>query len=141
MPALFTGSTGVNMQAIDFFIVDHLQYVRMPRNEQLRWVSVNFTLYVRAVPIGITADMGHPNIHFFAIKPEVFGVHQSHILAINITIHAFQWFKRSQLIGQFERTEIAGMPYFITIGKMFKYGVVKVAMRVGNKANFCHALD
>jgi hypothetical protein len=74
--------------------------------------------------------MRHPYVHLFAFKTQVLGVSQPDVFPVNITINTAQGFKGSQLIRQFYRAKITGMPYLVTIFKMFENGIVKVTVGV-----------
>lgn len=98
--------------------------MRMPANEQLWRVSIYFGLYSRGVPAGVTADVGHPYIHILAFKAQVQRVSAAYILPVDIAINTTQGLKGGQFIGQFNSAEIASVPYFVAVFKMFKYGII-----------------
>jgi len=80
--------------------------------------------------------MRHPNIHFFAVKPQVFGKVLPDVGAVDISINAFQRFKGGQLFGYLHAAKITGMPNLVAVFKMFKHGVVNVAVGIRNEAYF-----
>src|SRR5471030_320174 len=109
MPSLFTRCTGVYMQAIDPFIVNHFQNMRVPANKQLWGLSVNELFNLRAVFSGVAANMCHPYIYVLTIKAQIFGVLQTDLFPINIAVNTPQRLKRGKFIGKFYSTKIAGM--------------------------------
>lgn len=138
MPALFTGCAGVKVQAPYLFIVHNFQDMGVPGNKQLWRVAVYLIFNMLAVPAGVAANVGYPNVYTFAIKAQVFGINGPYIFAIYITINAPQRFKCRQLICKLKRTKIAGMPDFIAVIKMFKNGIVEEAMGIRYKAYARH---
>jgi len=112
--------------------------MRVAADKQLRRLSVYFTLNQRTVPVGITANMGDPDINFFAIKPQVFGHNIPDIRAIDIAINTFKWFKGLQLFNHLQTAKIAGMPDLVATFKMFKNCIVKKAVGIGKEAYSRH---
>jgi hypothetical protein len=111
----------------------------MTADKQLWRVGVNLRLYQRTVPVGIAADVGNPNVHILAFKAQVFRVGFADVAAIYIAVNAFKRFKRSKFISHLYIAKITGMPNFVAVFKVFKNGIVKVAVGIGYKAYFKHA--
>jgi len=80
--------------------------------------------------------MRYPNIRIFTAKPQVFGKKVPDLRPIDIAVNAFQRFKGLQLFNHLQTAEIAGMPNLIALFKVFKNGVVEVAVGVGKEAYF-----
>ena len=112
--------------------------MRVSADKELRRLSVYFTLYQRAVPAGITANMRYPDIRIFTVEPQVFGKDIPDLRPVDIAVNTFQRFKCLQLFNHFHAAEIAGMPYLITVFKVLKNGIVKVAVGIGKEAYFNH---
>ncbi|MCY1526349.1 hypothetical protein D9M68_613590 [compost metagenome] len=123
MPAAFSSCTGIYMQTFYFFIKNYFQNVGMATDEQPRRLSVYFTLHLRGIATGISTDMGHPHLHRFALKAQVFRELRTDSAPVNVSIYATQGFKGRQSCGHIG-TEIAGMPDLITGIEMPEYGIV-----------------
>lgn len=87
---------------------------------------------------GIAADMRYPNVHIFAIEPQVFGHQVSDLRAINIPKNRFKRFKGRKFFDDIHTAYIAGMPNLVAAIKMFENGIIQVAVGIREKADFSH---
>ena len=92
-------------------------------------------------------DMPDHYFHFFTEEYQLFRVDTSYIITVNISIYAPQkhatvlnrgilWF--FQFLSYFYSSEITGMPYLITVFKMFEDCIIQITMGIRNKTNANH---
>lgn len=83
--------------------------------------------------------MPHHYFYSFAGKDQLFRELMTDGSIINITIHAFERFKRLQLFC-YGRPKITGMPDLIAVGKMPENCFIQKTMGVGNQADTGHGI-
>jgi hypothetical protein len=86
----------------------------------------------------ITAYMRHQNIGSFAGPTQFLGVESSQISAVAIAINGFQ---RTELVEsgcQFERADIASMPYLVATLEVLEIAIVPISMGVAKQSDAFH---
>ena len=76
------GSAGVEVKQVVNGVVDDLENVGVPRDEDFRAQRLDPRYGLRGVVAGIAADVGHQDAHPFALEGEKFAVGASHDTAI-----------------------------------------------------------
>lgn len=94
--------------------------MRMSTNEKSRWIALYFRPNNRIIPGWRSTNMGHPDGHAFQLKPLMLGTFTRNKLIIDIPVNGPKRFKGPELVNNFERTNITGMPDFIAAIKMGK---------------------
>jgi len=80
--------------------------------------------------------VGHPDDKPLTIMPEVFRVPGPQRLVVDVSINGPERSEILQRIGKSSITDVAGMPDFITVLEMLNDFWVKVAVGVGEEADF-----
>lgn len=132
MPAVFTRGPRVHVEALQFFIVHDLQDMRMPADEELRFVRHYFFFGFRVIPGRVAADVADHYFYRFAVEKDLFGIILVDGLIIDIAIHAPYQGKTCPEFFSHTRSEIPGMPYLITWPEMVKYRFIEVTVCVRN---------
>lgn len=96
--AIFTGSTGVDMQKVVFAVGHHLQDMRMATYKQTRLFPFNHGQGSRRIPARITSNMGNEYFQAFAIKNKVFRKIYPDQVIVNISINGPEGFKGGEFI-------------------------------------------
>ena len=65
--------------------------------------------------------MGHEYLDAFDVELEKFGKVVSDVLTIDVAMHSTEWGKGAEAVDYVERADVASMPYFVAIGKIFFY--------------------
>lgn len=110
----------------------------VPADKNIGGIALQFVLKTGIVFTRITADMCDPDIHFFAVKTLMQGVHGAQFMAINIPVHATQGLESGKLVGNIERSEITGMPYFVALFEIRIHFGGEKTVGVGKQADSFH---
>ena len=79
----------------------------------------------------ISADVLDEYIGTFYGKAVYLRVHDSQVATVNVSVDGTQRAESSQPFGHFQRTDVAGVPYFITMLEMLQISVVPTSVCVG----------
>lgn len=134
MPALPARGTGIHVQAMKGIIVHDLKDMRMPADKKLNIIFHDILFYAGSVAPGIAADMLYEYIHSFAGKEQLFRVQVSDILPVNVPVNTTENnatpHPGNEGISDLFCAEIAAVPNFITVLKMFENRFVEEMMGV-----------
>ncbi len=130
MPAVFTCCSRVHVEALQFFIVHDLQDMRMPADEELRFVRHYFFFGFGVIPGRVAADMPDQYLYRLTVEHNLFGKIVADGCIIDIAIHTPYQGKTCPEFFSHTRSEIPGMPYFVAVSDMFKNRFIKVAVCV-----------
>jgi hypothetical protein len=129
METVMAKSARVHVQTVDFGIVDYLQNVTVPADEQIGPLFADGVSSAHIVFRGVAAYMGHPHLHAIQEKLLMLGVAPAHRVVINITIYGNHGFACGfQSIHAFVGTYISGMPDHLDRVCKFYYAVVHVTV-------------
>ena len=76
--------------------------------------------------------MGHEYLDAIDVEREEFGEVVSDVLPIDVAMHSAKWGKRAEAVDYVERADVASMPDFVAIGKIFFYLFVAPSVGVGH---------
>jgi len=105
--------------------------MRMSRNEKTGRIRFDFLSNVLIVSARIAADMRYPYVKPLTIKALMKRVALAESCAVDIAIDGTEGFEGFELVGEFDGTDISGVPDFVAFLKVFEDLFVKVAVRVG----------
>ena len=88
MEPLYAGSTRIDHKHIPFRISDNFQYMGMATNEYIRTIFINQCTRSWIISAGIASDMGHQNLHPFALEKAVKRVYEAQFMIVTIARHA-----------------------------------------------------
>ena len=102
-------------------------------------------LYEGAAYRGIVVAWVSTNMfdeHVGSLNYEALGlwVSQAYITPVNIAMYRTEGTESLEAFGYLERTDIARMPHFVALGKVFGIAFVPIAMGVGEEPNAFHYL-
>ena len=130
METLNARSARIDVEYIQRLVILHLQYMRVPADEQLWGTHQNAALDGRVVVAGITADMLHQHLRPIHRETENLRIELPYHLPVNFAIHGTEGTESRQLLCHFQRTDVTGMPYFVTALKILQVLFIPVAMRI-----------
>ena len=79
-----------------------------------------------------TTDVGHEYLDAFAFEREEFGEVVSDVLPVDVAMHSAECGKGAEAVDYVERADVASMPDFVAIGKIFFYLFVAPSVGVGH---------
>ena len=138
MPTLQTCGTGIDVQQSQTFVILHLQDVAVAGNEQLGRTSIDLLPDAGIVPAGITADVRHQHVGTFTVPAQHQWEHASQVAPVAIATYSPQGTNLLQSHGQFHRTDVAGMPYLVTLLEVLAVAVVPPTVRITQQSNPLH---
>ena len=109
------GGPGIDCQQVVDGIVDDLEDVGMPGDEEFQVHGLDFLYGARIVMAGITPDVGHQHLHPFAFESQECGVDAAGHAAVDIAAHGTQRLESSNPVGEFDRADVARMPDFVHV--------------------------
>lgn len=132
------GSAGVEVKQVVNGVVDDLENVGVPRDEDFRAQRLDPRYGLRGVVAGIAADVGHQDAHPFALEGEKFAVGASHDTSVDIAIDGPQGFERRDLVGDLRRADVPGVPDFVHVLEECFERLVERAVGVGYESYAFH---
>ena len=138
---VFAGCARVDMQQVVNRIVDHLEDMRMPGDEEFGMQRLYLCRCARVVMARVAADMGHQHPHALAFECEEIRVDAACEPSVDVARDGAQGFERRDRVGQFERADVARMPDFVHVLEEFAQRVVECPVGVGYDADAFIALD
>ena len=109
-----TCGTRIDVQHIQCFVILHLQYMRMSANEKFGRTHQNASPYGRIVIARIAANMFYQHFGTVNSKTIDLRIDLTDVLPVNVAIHGTERTECRQLLRHFQRTDVTGMPDFIT---------------------------
>lgn len=111
MESLYSGCTGIDDHHVPLRITHDLQDMGMAAYEYVRLQLVYEPARPRIVSSGISADVGHENVHTLAFEEAVQRMGETQVVVVTIACNAFERLECSDLIRQFKSAaEVPGMP-------------------------------
>lgn len=105
--------------------------MRMSGDKKPRRVLTNILMNALIVPARIAADMCYPNVKSFTVKALVEWIALAEVCAVDIAINGTKRFEGFELVGEFDRADVSGVPYFVAFLEVLEDLFIKVAMCVG----------
>ncbi len=102
----------------------------MAGNKELGRIDKEFPCNAAVVVTGIAANVFNEHIGFLTPETEYLRIQPAQIAAITITTYGSKWLQVGQTLGQLKRTDVAGMPYFVTRGEISLIPVIPIAVGV-----------
>ena len=138
MPALQTGSAGIDMQQVQLLVVLNLENVAVATDEELGRTGVELVADAPIVATGISSDVRHQDVCALAVPSQFLGIHQTEVTSVAVADDSTQRTELGQPLGYFHAADVAGMPYLVALGKVFEVFRVPVGVGVGKEANAFH---
>jgi hypothetical protein len=107
----------------------------MAANKQTRRVFPDFLPDSGTVMTGISSDVDHPYIGFFAKKTTSLRIDFSQSAPVDISRDRHQRPENGQLTGNFQASDISSVPDFVDIFKKTVQSLIQVTMRVRQQAD------
>ena len=102
----------------------------MSADEQLRRMHQQQAADGRVIFSGITSDVLHKHVDAFHGETVDLRIHVAEFLSVDVAVDGPQGAESCQPFGQLRRTDVARVPDFITVCKVFQVAFVPVAMCV-----------
>lgn len=131
MESVQPGGSGIDVEAFQGFVVEHLQYVRVARDEEFGRMNVNLGYHLAGIFAGVSADVGHPHVHPLDGKPLVLRVAQAQFVTVDVAIDGPEGFQGLEAVGQLDRADVARVPNLVALGKIFRVTVVPPGVGIG----------
>ena len=138
MPSLFASCAGIDVQAFQGLVVDHLQDVRVPRDKQMWRTYIQRASDATVVFPRITADVLHQDVGFLALETQGGGVKTAQFSSVDITTDRAQRTNGCQTLGQLHCANVSGMPNLIALGEVFLVAGIPITMGVGQQTYAFH---
>ena len=123
-------------QHIPFRITHDLQYVGMPADEDIRPVFIDQFQGSGIISSGISADMGHKNLHTLTLEKTMKRVDEAEVVIVTIAGDTCQRLETGNLCSKIHPpAEIAGMPYLIDRFKKLLEAIIKYSVCVRYKSD------
>jgi hypothetical protein len=127
-------SSRVHVQEVRGGIAHNPQDMRMSSEEE-RWLrGSDFFPGVRGVIARVPANVSHVDPDAKAVPVEVFGDVAADFVSVDIAVDGAERLESLKLTKNV-RSEITGVPNFVTFGEVLEDGVVEKSVRVGHEAN------
>ena len=126
------------METVEGFVVVNFENVRVARNEEVGRVGKDFRADASVVVAGVSADVFHQDVGLLHAEAQNFGEQAPHISAVDIAVNGSQRADVGQAVGHFHGADVACVPYFIALGKVFFVALVPIAMGIAEQSNSRH---
>ena len=140
MPALQSCSTGIDVQQPKPIVILHLENVAMSADEKLGRMVEDLLANAWVVMAGISADVCHQDVGSFTSPTEFFGIETAQVASIAVPEDSPKRTKLLQSHGQFQRTDVARMPYLVARLEVLEITLVPIGMRVAKESYSYHLL-
>lgn len=121
MKAVFTGSSGIDKQhIIHFGIPDYFQDVGVSADKEIGYISNQIRPDNRIIPGWRSTNVRHPDEEPFQLKALIFRAFLCNLVVIDVAKNRPQGLEGPQLINDFQRTDVSGMPDFIAVSEVRK---------------------
>ena len=133
------GGSGVDVEQVEFAVVDYLEYMAVAGHHQSRAFLGKHAAYARGIASGIAADVGHEHFDVFALEGEEFGTTPAHHSGVDVATDSAETRADGEqtAIGVFV-ADVAGVLYLVAVGEMDGEAVIPARMCVGQYAYFKH---
>jgi hypothetical protein len=132
VPTFISASAGVDVQKIQVGVCHDFQDMGVAADEQAagRWIFTPYFPDPWVIFPGVAADVGHEHRHSLTFEMEVKGYFIANGCVVDIAKNTAQGFECLQLVEHPDVSEIAGVPYFVTIGEVMKNAFVQKGVGV-----------
>ena len=100
------------------------------RNEEGRGIGAQLGIDGTVVVARIATDVGHQYAGSLASPPQFLGIHPSQVTTIAVAAYGPEGTKLIEPLCQFHGTDVASVPYFITLFKVLEIAVVPISVGV-----------
>lgn len=138
VPALQSRCAGIDVEAMERAVVEHLEDVGMSRDEKLRRANKHLSSNAAVVVARIAADVFHEDVGLFTFETQRCREHAPKVAAVGVATHCAKRFHRSKAFGQFRRTDVAGVPNLVTVFEIRLVAVVPIAVCVREQSDSFH---
>ena len=107
-------------------------------DEQVGHGGIKLLAYARVVLPWVSAYVGHHNLCLLALPCQCFGVYPAQVASVYVAVHGLEGPDVLQAVGQFQGTDVAGMPYLVAFGEVFGIAFVPVGVGVGEEGDAGH---
>ena len=110
----------------------------MSGNKQVGRIGGKKLRHPAVVMTGITADMRHQHVGLLTPETQQGLIKPTYIIAVDIAAHGPERPECGQTFGQPRGADVAGMPYFLTWGKILQIAVVPTTVGVRKQSDTGH---
>lgn len=128
---IYSCRTWVDMKAAYRLVVQHLQYMRMPRDEQLWRTGEKCASNRSIIMTRITPYVLDEHIHFLTFKTIDLRIEMTDLIPVDIAIDSPQRLEGRQPACHLHVTDITSMPNLVAFTEVFLITFVPIAMGVG----------
>lgn len=119
LPALFAGGSGVDVEEVEGVVVDDFEDMGVSADEEVDFVVFEEGFHSGSIFSGVAADVGNQHAKSFELKYEEFGVFASDFSMIDVAADGSEGGDVFEFVAQVDVADVAGVPYFIALGKVF----------------------
>ena len=130
METIVARSSGIDMQQAQSLVVFHLQYVRVSADEQFGRMDKQAATDRSVVVSRITANVLDEHVGSLDGEAVDLWVAQADVASVDIAVYGAEGAEGFELLGYLERTDVAGMPHLIALGKVPCVAFVPMAVGV-----------
>lgn len=130
MEPVSAGSSGIDMQAVESLVIHHLQDMRVPCDKEAGWAAVYFRYDIRSIMSRVAPYVSHPHVGALDGETQVTRRAQAYLLPVYVAIYGTYRFYRFQIVQHLAAAYVAGMPYFVALGKIFFIPRVAISVSV-----------
>lgn len=136
VPPLTSACTRIDMQKVQFTVGHDFEYVGVTADEDTidRRSFLQDFFHPERIFSGIPADMCHKNGYSVTFEVQVEREKRSDACVVYIAIHPPEWLEVLKFAHEIHTSEVAGMPHFVTFGKMPENSCIQFAVCIGEQA-------
>ena len=138
VPALQSRCAGIDVEAMERAVVEHLEDVGMSRDEKLRRANKHLSDDASVVVARIAADVLHQDIGILTFEAQRCWEHAAKVAAVGVATHRAKRLHRFKAFGQFRRPDVAGVPNFVAVLEIRLIAVVPIAVSVREQSDSFH---
>lgn len=119
-------------------VVKDLQNVAVARYENL-WVELaDLGPHIGGRPPALKTYMGYQNPNALGLEILKFGEGVTHRVVVDVAPNGFERLEGGYFVGQRERPDVAGTPYFVDLAQKFAKSLVEYSVGVRYDSNAFH---
>ena len=131
MEALDSGCSRIDYKHITLCVTHDLQDMRVTADKNIWFIFINQFLCPDIISSGISADMGHQNLHTLTLEKTMKRVDEAEVVIVTIAGDTCQRLETGNLCSKIHPpAEIPGMPYLIDRFKKLLEAIIKYSVCV-----------
>ncbi len=141
MPALQTGSAGVDVQQVQRLVELDFEDVRVSCYEQLGRIGIQLPANGVVIVAWVAANVLHQHLDVLTLPAQHLGVHQAQVAPVAVAADGTQRPELCQALSDLGRTDVSSMPYLVAGLEVVQVLVVPVAVGVADDSYSLHGAD